>query len=61
MSTDAIECRLRLYANMPRRTAKVMLLGKHIGDVWDDGHITLFDYEDTPAAPQVRARLVDEP
>lgn len=60
MSTDAIECRLRFYANIPRRTAKVMLLGKHIGDVWDDGRITLFD-EDTTAAPQVRARLVDEP
>jgi hypothetical protein len=61
VSGDAIEMRIRYWANFPRRTGKVMLLGKHIGDVWDNGAITLFDYEDTSAAPPVRARLVDEP
>lgn len=60
MSSDAIEMRIRFYANVPRRTGKVMLLGKHIGDVWDNGAITLFDYEDNTTAPQVRARPGDE-
>ena len=60
MSGDAIEMRIRFYANVPRRTHKFMLLGKHIGDVWSDGTMTLFDSEDNTTAPQVRARPGDE-
>jgi hypothetical protein len=53
-SPDCYEARVRFYFNAPRRTHKVMCEGVHIGDVWDDGQITMLD-EVPMAAPPVRA------
>ncbi len=46
---DHYEARIRYYFNAPRRTHKVMCLGNHIGDVWDDGNITI--REDDKSSP----------
>lgn len=50
MITDAIECRVRFYANIPRVTHKVVCDGKVIGHVWSDGNITI---DEPSTAPQV--------
>jgi hypothetical protein len=52
--SDGYEAAIRYWANFPRRTHKVMCLGKHIGDVWDNGAITMRD-DEPQVAPPVRA------
>lgn len=41
MSDAGYEVRIRSYVHAPRVTHRIMLIGKHIGDWWSDGVITV--------------------
>lgn len=45
MSGDGIECKVAFYANVPRRTHRIVCLDRLIGHVWSNGHFEIFDDE----------------
>lgn len=58
MSNDRYETRVRFYANVPRRTHRVMCGDKVIGHVWSNGYIEI-DEPTTPA--HQHPRMTDAP
>lgn len=51
MTTDAIDCRLRYYVNLPRVTHKIRCGDIEIGRVWSDGTIEIDDFESVTEVP----------
>lgn len=44
--SDAIECRIGYYVNLPRIAYRVVYEGNVIGRAWSDGHIEIYDPND---------------
>lgn len=57
MSDDRYEAKVRFYANVPRRTHKIVCGDVVIGHVWSDGHIEIED----PTPAHQHPRMTDAP